>query len=358
MSRSRVFVTATLAGVLLLAGCAHLGPKTVAVDRFDYSSAIADSWKQQILLNIVKIRYVDLPVFVDVSSIVAGYSLQTGVAVNGVMSSERAVQGNYGSIGGTAIYTDRPTITYVPMTGEKFLKGLVTPIEPRNIFFLLQSGYPADFILALTVESLNGIRNRSATGGVVREADPDFLRALQLLREVQLAGAVGMRVEEDKVKGSTAVLFFQRDDLPADIKAKGAEIRRLLKLPADQQKFALTYSPMRGAANELAVNSRSMLQILGAFASYVEVPEAHLKAGLAAPAFERESATQRTIGRIRGGPAKPDNAYVAVQYQGQWFWVDGSDWQAKRALTAVMFFFTLADTGNAERLPLVTIPAQ
>jgi len=274
------------------------------------------------------------------------------------MSSERAVQGNYGSIGGTAVYTDRPTITYVPMTGEKFLKGLVTSIDPRNIFFLLQSGYPADFILGLTVESLNGVRNRSATGGVVREADPDFVRALQLLREVQLAGAVGMRVEEDKVKGSTAVLFFQRDDLSEDIQAKGAEVRRLLKLPADQQKFVLTYSPMRGTANELAVNSRSMLQILGAFASYVEVPEIHLKEGLAAPAFERESAAQRTIGRIRGGSAKPANAYVAVQYQGQWFWVDGSDWQAKRALTAVMFFFTLADTGNPERLPLVTIPAQ
>ncbi len=341
-----------------LAGCASVGPRTVAVDRFDYSSAIADSWKQQTLLNIVKIRYVDLPVFVDVSSIVAGYSLQTGVTVGGVVSSGRAVQGNYGSIGGQAVYTDRPTITYVPMTGEKFLRGLITPIDPRNIFFMLQAGYAADFILGLTVESLNGVRNRSAAGGMVREADPDFVRAVQLMRDVQVAGGVGMRVEEDKAKGSTAVLFFQREDMPADVREKSAEIRRLLKLQGDQQKFVLSYSPMRGAENELAVNSRSILQILQAFASYVDVPQQDLGEKVAAPAFEHAAAGQRDVGRIRSGPQQPEQPFVAVQYRGQWFWIDDNDWLTKRALTAVMFFFTLADTGTPERLPLVTIPAQ
>ena len=99
------------------------------------------------------------------------------------------------------------------MTGEKFLRGLLTPIDPKNIFILLQSGYAADFILGLAVKSLNGVRNRSTAGGVVREADPEFLRALDLLREVQGARAFGMRVEEDKVKSSTGVVFFRRDDM-------------------------------------------------------------------------------------------------------------------------------------------------
>ena len=98
----------------------------------------------------------------------------------------------------------------MPLTGEKFLRGLITPIDPKNISFMLQAGYAADFILGLTVESLNGVRNRSVAAGTVREADPEFIRALELMREVQAAGAVGMRVEEDKAKGSTAVLFFRR----------------------------------------------------------------------------------------------------------------------------------------------------
>jgi len=347
-----------LAIATLLTGCAHLGPKTVSVDRFDYSTAIADSWRQQTLLNIVKLRYMDLPVFVDVASIVAGYSMQTGVSVNGTLSSQAAIQGNYLAAGGQAIYTDRPTITYVPLTGEKFLRGLITPIDPKNIFFMLQVGYPADFILGLTVESLNGVRNRSTGGGSVREADPEFVRALLLLREVQAAGAVGMRVEEN-AKSQTAVLFFRRDDVPADIVEKAAEVRRLLKLPSDGQKFTLSYSPVRGAENELAVNSRSMLQIMGAFASYMDVPEPHLKNHYAVPSFENvapESRQDRV--HIHSGKDKPADAFASVQYHGYWFWIDDGDLQTKRALTAVMFFFTLSETGSIERLPLITIPAQ
>jgi hypothetical protein len=348
-----------LAAAAVLTGCAHLGPGTVAVDRSDYSTAIAESWKQQTLLNIVKLRYMDLPVFVDVSSMVAGYSLQSGVNLGGTESSAKAVQGNFLTAGAQAIYTDRPTITYVPMTGDKFLHGLIAPIDPKNIFFMLQSGYPADFVLGLTVESLNGVRNRSVAAGALREADPEFIRVLQLLREIQVAGAVGMRVEVDKAKGQTAVLFFQRDDVTPEIADKSAEVRRLLKLSAEGSKFTLVYSPSRGGAGELGVNSRSLMQIMGAFASYVDVPAQDLQRHSAVPAIANDTSEGGSQPvRIYSGKDKPAPAYVAVRYRDSWFWIDDGDWKTKRALTAIMFFFTLGETGGNENLPLITIPAQ
>ena len=203
------------------------------------------------------------------------------------------------------------------------------------------------------------MRNRSVSAGTLREADPDFIRALQLLREVQVAGAVGMRVEVDKAKGQTAVIFFQREDATADIAEKSAEIRRLLKLPADGTKFTLIYSPSRGAAGELGVNSRSLMQIMGAFASYVDVPEADLQHHSAVPAIGNDAAEGRPQAvRIHSGKDRPAGAYATVRYRDYWFWIDDGDWQTKRALTAIMFFFTLGETGGNENLPLITIPAQ
>ena len=102
-----------------------------------------------------------------------------------------------------------------------------------------------------------------------------------------------------------------------------------------------------------------MLQIMGAFASYLDLPDGRRgrTGAVPTPAFPPQEGRQDRV-RIHSGKDKPATTYAAVQYRDSWFWIDDGDWQTKRALTAIVFFFTLADTSAAQNLPLITIPAQ
>jgi hypothetical protein len=106
----RALAFAALAAV---AGCAGIGPERVTRDRFDYVAAISESWKQQMLLNLLKVRYSDAPVFLEVSSIIASYTVGASASVKG----EYAPPGRgdtMGGIGFGANIEERPTITFSP----------------------------------------------------------------------------------------------------------------------------------------------------------------------------------------------------------------------------------------------------
>jgi len=128
------FLILGLGIVVLGAGC-RFGPSTVAPDRFDYTLAISESAKNQMLLNMVKIRYGDVPVFTDVSSVISQYELDNGLNYNFQWEYPPTVRTP--SVGGSSSYSERPTITYAPVSGEKFTKSILTPIPPAAIFFLV-----------------------------------------------------------------------------------------------------------------------------------------------------------------------------------------------------------------------------
>jgi hypothetical protein len=346
-------VLAILAGVQT--SCRSLGPATILEDRSNYSDAIANSWKDQILRNLVKLRYMDTPIFLDVGQIVGGYTWQTALGVGGQISSAGAIQGNNLTLSGQGVYTDRPTITYIPLTGDRFLRSMVDPVPPASIFRLIQSGYAADFVLALGVDSLNGLRNRSFRTG--KAADPDFLRVLQLLSEIQNAGAVGVRTIVSSNRESGMIMILRRENVPADVLAKGREVRKLLNLPETQDRFNLVYSPLPAGPDELAIGSRSIFQMLMALSTYVDVPREDVEQSRAVPMPPLGAETKPLL-RVHCGTARPADAFVAVEYRKNWFWVDDRDLNSKRTVSAMLFLFTLSTPGGQETAPVLTIPTQ
>lgn len=220
----------------------------------------------------------------------------------------------------------------------------------------MQSGFAADFVLALGVDSMNGLRNRSFRGGKPQPADPDFLRMIELMRQIQEAGGVGLRTTASPDKQRGTVIVLRRANLPEEIQAKGREVRRLLNLPESGDQFSLVYSPMPTETNELAVGSRSIMQMMMALATYVDVPKEDIEQKRTLPM--PEPTETRPLLRVYCGPQKPAEAFVAIEYRKHWFWVDDRDWNSKRTMSAMLFLFTLSSPGGQENAPLLTIPTQ
>jgi hypothetical protein len=130
-------------------------------DRIDYASAIGNSWEEQTLLNIVKLRYAHMPVFLEVAQVIAGYQLQSTIGTTFTAGNfNAAVVGPFTATGNAAAagtYTDRPTVVYQPLTGVDFLKRLMTPIPPSSVLFVLQAGYSAERTMPIMLNSINGL---------------------------------------------------------------------------------------------------------------------------------------------------------------------------------------------------------
>ena len=351
---------ASLFALPWLTACSSIGPGTVPRDRFDYSSAVADSWKQQALLNIVKLRYADTPVFLDVGQIISGYTFQSTVA--GAYGQKDALFGAAGGIASSSVgvqgtYIDRPTITYTPLTGQQYMKGLMTPIAPLSVLFLIQAGYAADFIMLMTVDSINGLNNYSVTPARANPGDPEFFQLVELLRKVQRSGEIGMRVEVDKAKKETTLLTFDRRPLTDELKAERAELRRLLKLDPNANEYTVSYGMSAGGGSNIDMTTRSLLQIMAGLASTVDIPKAHLDDGSVYPVPPPIEGAKPLM-HVHSGTSRPKNPFATIQYEGNWFWIDRTDLASKRTFSFLMAIFNFADTGKPENLPLVTIPAQ
>jgi len=323
-----------------------IGPRTVQRDRADYGTAIGQSWKEQTLLNIVRLRYLDTPVFLDVSQVIAGYTVESNVSggINFVPGADT------GSLGAVGKFTDRPTVTYLPRSGADHVRDLIRPLPPSALFFMLQAGWPADLVLRTGVTAVNGLRNRAGIGAHVHPGDPSFGRVVDLLGTLQRGSAVGMRVVDAAEKGEAIVLFFHRDQT---VVGETSELSRLLQL-GDGSEFRVVYGHLASQPGEIAVETRSVLQALLELSSGVEVPAADAAEGRALPALSADA--EHCMLTVHSGSSAPSDAFVAVPYRDHWFWIDDRDLRSKGIFTFLMLLFSLSETGVSAQAPVITIP--
>lgn len=336
-----------------------MGPSTIPRDRFDYAAAIADSWKSQMLLNLVKARYAEAPVFLDIASAINSYSIETGGNVGVEFQTPLASNANTLGLGAATKYTDRPTITYSPLIGDKFSKSLMTPIPPGALLGLMQAVWNTEMLLRCCVHSINGHRNFSQRGVIGHAPDPEFVRLVAVLGRIQRAGGLGMRVLREKDASATVLFFPPKVAGPRATDITEAERLLGIKVTAGAE-FKVIYGTVSRNDQEIAILTRSMLETLLDMASYIDVPAAHVAENRAAPGFADVGGAAsglKPLIRVRSGAEKPNDAFVAIRYRDLWFWIEDRDLPSKGMFSFLMFLFTLTESGGGSVSPVLTVPA-
>jgi hypothetical protein len=309
------------------------------------------------LINTVKVRYGDTPIFLDIASIISGYTLATGASISGqVAPKERG--DTFGAFGATGLLSDRPTITYMPLSGEKFARSLLRPIPPPSLLALIEAGYPIDIIFRVCVSSINGIRNRYGGAARAHPADPEFYPLLERLRVLQSSGAVDLRVQ--KTGNTEGIAMTLRGKLNRALEEDTLFVRRTLGLDPTAREFKVVYGSIAKNDKEIAILSRSLLEIIIDLASYIEVPAVHVEEKRVNPTMSAETgqgAAVPALIRIHSSPDKPRDAFVSVPYRNHWFWIDDRDLRSKSLFSFLMFVFSLTETEGKEGAPIITIPA-
>ena len=132
-------------------------------------------------------------------------------------------------------------------------------------------------------------------------------------------------------------MVFSKKPNPA-IDAERDEVRKLLGLDPQTSEFSVVYGSVAANDKEIALLTRSVLEILIDLSSYIDVPAANVEQKRTfpspAPEFVNGAPVPGLI-RILSSPQKPDDAFAAVPYRQDWYWIDDKDFPSKR----IVFFY-------------------
>lgn len=322
----------------LLTACA-LGPRQIDKGRIKYNQAIQRTHQEEMLLNLVRLKYREPMEFVSIGSVAAQYTWDGTASLSGEL--EEANPGFFG-LGAGFRRVESPTISYVPRDDQEFNQALMSPISMVTLGLLMRTGWSADRILRCTVQNVNGVDNATTAGGPTPELKPEFetfryltqlLRVLQLQRSFELAFLEREQLQRTPldladISEATALnaldrgYRFKQDEqgtwqlyMPEEVAAavfspealasyEGQEILRLLQLAPGRTTYEIESSrfgqiqpalvgrqdlsiPFHlpcpegyGNREKITFSTRSLLEIMFYLSQTVQVPEEHLQQGL------------------------------------------------------------------------------
>ncbi len=353
---------------LALTGC-HVPSKYAMKGpggRTSYNNTIQQTNNEQMLLNLVRLRYCDTPYFLDVSAVTNQFSQK------GKLLPSFTIPGfdtrNPFKLGAEYEWQNQPTLSYTPLEGSSFARRLMQPLDLRILQQILYSGWNVNRVFRLAVQNFDNVPNGSGTSGPAPEYEPkyeEFAEIAQLLGYFQRKGELQIGVTQGKTKKSDSPVCCQSIQIgfPAGSE-QGERLADLLQgTKTSAGNYYLDLPVGFSKEQEIGILPRSILGCMYYLSLATQVPEADIECGAVVMTkydngelFDWNEVLGSIL-TIRSCNKFPSNAFVAVRYRDYWFYISNYDVQSKRTFSLLMQLYNLQQTDiTASSAPLLTIP--
>ena len=335
----RVYTYGVVLFGLMLGGCqtSKVGPRALRSFQGAYSEAVALNENEQLLANIVRLRYRDNPVFMEVS----GIKQDNAGNNNGELSGDKTIMNAAKYTGKLASKlgfnsNNSSSLSFARLNGKDFVQKLMTPIQLPVIISMFNSGWKPERVFNLCVERVNDLHNAPTADGPTPEFAPEyetFYRWTNLLGCLERNHCIDFGEDPD---ANFSDYFIRIRDVDS-VKKEIAEFKRLAGLKQDSTMFKLKSDFVCADEKNLTLRSRTLLGIIFFLSQGVEVPECDKAEGLVTvtknldgSVFDWEPITKYLLTiHFSESKKRPENAYVSYRYRGKWFYIDDCDKESK-----------------------------
>lgn len=302
----------------------------VAPAGFNYNEAMAQSWNEQLLLNLVRLRHNEPPFFLEPTQVTTGYTFSRDLKAAADLKTAGGADDTLGFNGGIA-FQERPSISYKPLTGEDFTKKMLRPISAETLILLARSGWSVKTIVLALVQEINGL---SQPYNIAQIPSSPLHRVAALLQDLQESDNLIIQVASEDNSRSRLVLQRVQSD-------KATEVGNLLQLAPGLNEFEISRVHLR-QGNEISIIGRSLLDALRHLSLAIDPPEG------------RNCLNE--ILCVHRSSSKPRHAFVSVKHGRSWYAIANDDSESKAVLGLLTQLFSLQSTGGSGMTPLLTIP--
>lgn len=337
-----------LAGPLLVIscsiflGCTKYGPLFLKSERSQYNLAIQKTNDEQLLLNLVRLKYHDNPLFIEVNSIASQFTIQNDIGISTQLQG--GAKGIFTPSASTFV-EERPTISYSPLHGENFVQGVLTAVSLKTIVLLFHSGWSVDRIFKICLQRINKLKNAPSASGPTPKIAPKtgkFFKAVNYLHLLQAQGGLDLvyRVRNGEPQLVIHISEALKNSQPAN------QFARSINATTGKTSYVFG-APSIKEKQSIDIVTRSLLGVMFYLSEAVEIPEQDIAEGKVTltktdegEVFDWAEVTGELL-RIQNSPNPPEDVSLLIFYRNYWFYISDSDLISKSTFSLLAQIYAL-----------------